>query len=265
MEDIIQKTLTSLRKRGLKGWAVKTVEDARETILEIVPPEATTIGLGDSSTVRQIEIIEALRARGVHVINPFDPNNNNITVEKNFENTIWPMFEATVCDVFMTGTNAVTEDGKIVNTDGVGNRVSGMVWGHPVSILVVGRNKIVKDIEAALNRIKDVIAPEHISCKIGEGKGPPCTATKVCTDCSGEKRVCAITTIIEHKPLFTDINVVIIDQDLGLGWDRSWPQERINNIMEHHMKFMCPLPPKGAEKSTLDELWKMIKQRQRGN
>ena len=266
MDETIAKTLKGLKKRGLKGWLAENKEEAQKTILDLVPLDAT-LGLGDSSTVRQIGIIERLQAKGVRVINPFDPKKDNSTVEANFENTFWPMIEATVCDVFMAGMNALTEDGKIVNIDGVGNRVAGMIWGHPMTILVVGRNKIVKDLETALERIKDVIAPEHISRKIGEGgrgKGPPCTSSRECFECSGEKRVCAVTTIIEHKPLFTDIHVVIVDQDLGLGWDSSWPQERISAIADYHMKFVCPLPPKGGDKSTINGLLNMAKSKQRG-
>ena len=186
MNDLVIRTLKSLKKRGMKSWLASDVEEARETMLGMVSPDAT-VGVGDSSTVRQIGIIEALKARGVRVINPFDPNKENKTLELNFTDTFWPMLEATVCDVFLTGANGLTEDGKIVNIDGVGNRVAGTVWGHPVSIIAVGRNKIVKDINAALDRIKNVIAPEHISRKEDSGKGPPCTVSKECHDCSGGK------------------------------------------------------------------------------
>ena len=71
-----------------------------------------------------------------------------------------------------------------------------------------------------------------------------------CRDCRGEKRVCAVTTVIEHKPLTTEINVVIVDEDLGLGWDRSWPAERIDAIARKHDPFVCPLPKMGARRRT---------------
>ena len=93
MNDLVIRTLKSLKKRGMKGWLASDVEEARETMLGMVSPDAT-VGVGDSSTVRQIGIIEALKARGVRVINPFDPNKENKTLELNFTNTFWPMLEA---------------------------------------------------------------------------------------------------------------------------------------------------------------------------
>jgi hypothetical protein len=173
-----------------------------------------------------------------------------------FEVLFWPSLVASVCEVFLAGTNAVTEDGKIVNVDGAGNRVSGMFWGHQKSILVVGKNKIAKNFGEALRRIKNTIAPEHIRRK---GGSPPCTIKGHCMDCSGKERICAVTTIIEHKPITTEINVVIVDQDLGLGWDKSWPRERVDAISEQHEKFMCPLPPTTAERTDIAELWKMAR------
>lgn len=252
-----------MKKQGINGYLALNAKEAREIITSIIPTDAT-VGIGDSSAVRQIGIIESLKEAGQRVINPFDPNNVSTTVEENFQHTFWPMVEATVCDVFMTGSNALTEGGKIVNVDGVGNRVAGMVWGHPTTILVVGKNKIVQNLKEALARLKKVIAPQHVFFKEGQGNGPPCTVTRECLGCYGVQRVCAVTTIIEKKPLFTDIHVVIVDQDLGLGWDPSWAKERIDKIKEHHKKFMCPLPQGERSKETLDKLLKMAKQKLKG-
>jgi hypothetical protein len=259
MEQLIKKTAKSLEKRGIKSWAAPHAEAARKVILEIVSSDAT-VGIGDSSTVRQIGVIEALKARGNQVNNPFDPMKEIKDLQSNFDYLFWPSIEASICDVFLTGSNALTEDGKIVNVDGAGNRVAGMFWGHPVSILVVGKNKIVKNLDEALKRIKNVVAPEHIRRK---GMSSPCTKTGRCHDCLGEERVCAVTTIIERRPVMTEIHVVIVNEDLGLSWDRSWPQERVNRIIARHEKFMClcPLPRTVLKKIDIGELWRMAKQK----
>jgi hypothetical protein len=254
MEQSTKMTLKALKKRGFKEWFANSADEAREVITGIIFPEAV-VGIGDSSTVRQIGVIEALQARGNLVINPFNPTAEIKDLQTHFDYSFWPMIEATVSDIFLTGTNALTEDGIIVNVDGVGNRVSGMFWGHPVSIVVVGKNKLARNLEEALKRIKNVVAPEHIRRK---GGSPVCTKTGRCHDCSGEKRICAITTLIERKPLFTEINVVVVDEDLGLSWDRSWDQKRINSIVNRHEKFMCPLPP-GTGPSTKDDLLSMAR------
>jgi hypothetical protein len=257
MEGMIEKTIESLKKRQIKGWAPGSAGEAREMILGIVPSDAV-VGIGDSSSVRQIGIINALKTQGHRVINPFDPTKEIQDFQTHFDYGFWPMIEATVCDVFLTGTNALTEDGKIVNVDGAGNRVAGMFWGHPKTILVVGANKIVKNLDEALDRIKNVIAPEHIRRK---GAEAPCAKTGRCQDCLGERRVCAVTTIIERRPVHTEIHVVIVNEDLGLGWDRAWPAERINRIVSRHEEFMalCPLPTCILEKGNNEKLWEMAK------
>lgn len=262
IDPVIDKTIKSLEKRLIVGWAARNAVHAREIICQIVPSQAV-VGIGDSSSVRQIDVVEALKARGHTVINGFDLSREIKDVQTHFEYGFWPMLEATVCDVFLTGTNALTEDGKLVNVDGNGNRVAGMIWGHPVCILVLGKNKIVKDLDQALDRIKNVIAPEHIRRK---GAPSPCTKTGRCHDCVGETRVCAVTTIIERKPVHTQINVVIVDDDLGLGWDRSWPETRIDRIVKNHEAFMslCPLPSCILEKGNNEKLWNMARQKKAG-
>jgi hypothetical protein len=135
-----------------------------------------------------------------------------------------------------------------------------MFWGHPLSVLIVGRNKIVKNLDEALDRVKNVIAPEHIRRK---GAPTPCTKSGRCHDCGGPARVCAVTTIIERKPVHTDIHVIIVNEDLGLGWDRSWPEERIKSIVARHEELMslCPLPACILEEGNNEKLWKMTKAR----
>lgn len=260
MEKTIEKTLKALRKRSLKGWHAETAEAAKELILKLIPADAM-VGIGDSSTVRQLRIIEALRERGTTTINPFDIAKIPTDPQSYFEFLFWPSLAASVCDVFLTGSNAVTEDGRIVNIDGAGNRVSGMFWGHQRSVIVVGMNKIAKNLDDALTRIKNVIAPEHIRRK---GGSPPCTKTGECQDCSGERRICAVTTIIDHKPLTAEINVVIVNRDLGLGWDKSWPRERIARIAGEHDPFVCRLPKEVAERTDMKDLWQMARQKTGG-
>jgi hypothetical protein len=259
MDLTIEKTIKGLKKRLIKGWKAADASEARDIVAKIVPKDAV-IGVGDSSSVRQIRVIEALKERGNRVINGFDLSHEIKDLKSHFEYGFWPMIEATVCDVFLTGSNAVTEDGRIINIDGNGNRVAGMFWGHPISILVVGSNKIVKNLDEAMDRVKNVICPEHLRRK---GAPSPCTKTGRCHDCLGEARVCAVTTIIERKPVHAEIHVVIVEEDLGLGWDRSWSEDRINSIVNHHEEYMslCPLPACILEKGNNEKLWQMARKK----
>jgi L-lactate utilization protein LutB len=232
-DKVIEKTLKAFKLRLLEGHFAKDREDARKQILDLIAVDRT-VGIGDSSSVRQVDVIRALKSRGTPVINPFDPDLKVKDAQGFFEYLFRPSLEATVCDVFLTGTNAVTEDGRLLNIDGAGNRVAGMFWGHPLSIIVVGKNKIVKDLDEAFQRVKNVVAPEHLRRR---GASSPCTITGKCHDCLGPERICAVTTIIEHKPIQTEIHVIIVNEDLGLSWSRDWPEDRIESISNEHARF----------------------------
>jgi hypothetical protein len=97
-------------------------------------------------------ILDRLRERGTKILNSFEPKPEEMEIHDYRRGRVRTMKEATVCNAFLTGSNALTEDGRLVNVDAVGNRVAGMFWGHPLSILVVGRNKIVRDLDEAFER-----------------------------------------------------------------------------------------------------------------
>jgi hypothetical protein len=236
----IKKCLTSLRSRHIHGMFAGNSEDATQRILNLIPQDAI-VGIGDSSTIVQLGLLQRLKERKLKVLNPFEPKEHPINPKEAYEYTEKTSREATLCDVFLTGTNAITQDGRLVNVDAVGNRVAGMFWGHPISIIVVGRNKIVRDLDEAFDRIRNTIAPNHVRLRTAESTGKktktPCAETGKCQDCRSRDRVCNIFTIIEGKPLRTDLNVIIVNEDLGLGWDPSWAKNRIQQILDNHKKW----------------------------
>ena len=120
-------------------------------------------------------------------------------------------------DFFLSGLNAVTLDGKIVNTDGGGNRVSGFILGPKKVIAVTGINKIVPNLEAALERIKSTAAPINAHRHyIKHGmEAPPCAVTGVCVDCRHPRRICNYTLIVEYQTR-PRIEVVIVGEELGI-------------------------------------------------
>jgi len=241
MEAEIEKTLSSLRSRHISGIFAEDHGEANRKVLDLIPSEAT-VGIGDSTSMRQLGILPALRKRGTKILNPFEPKGGEISVDEFRKRNARVRRDATLCDVFLTGTNALTQDGRLVNLDATGNRVAGMFWGHPLSIVVVGKNKIVKDLEEALHRIRTLIAPTHFRIRCAELGGrkreTPCVTTGKCADCRATDRGCNIFTIIEGKPTQTNLNVILVNQDLGLGWDPSWPQERITGILESYRKLV---------------------------
>jgi len=245
----IEKLLAALKARHIKGIFAEDMEEGRLKIKDLIPSGAT-VGIGDSTAIRQMGLPEVLMERGTKVLDAFGLQEKALSSEDFWEMHARTVRQATVCDVFLTGTNAITRDGKLVNVDAVGNRVAGMFWGHPLSIVVVGKNKIVGDLDEALHRIRNVIAPNHArirSAELGGGKmKAPCTKTGTCSDCRAIDRICNIFTIIESKPYQTELTVVIVNEDLGLGWDTSWPESRISRIIENYKKSVWVPPGDGS-------------------
>jgi hypothetical protein len=214
----IEIVLKSLKENRFN--LVEFVEDANivtKLVLDMIPLKAS-VGVPGSVTVRQIGLVAQLKARGTSVIDVTAPSNFA------FEELARQALHA---DILLTSSNAITLDGKLVNIDGTGNRVAGIAFGPKRVILVIGTNKIVRDVEEAIWRIKNVIAPYHGRAR---GKKTPCAINGYCTDCSSSERMCNITTIIEKRPSFSDITILLVGKDLGLGWNPSWSRERIERI-----------------------------------
>jgi len=241
MDAEIERSLAALRKRHINGLFADNVEEGRRKILGLIPLDAV-VGIGDSTALRQMGLPQVLRERGTKVLDGFDIQDQHARPKDAMERHARSIREATISDVFLTGTNAITQDGRLVNVDAVGNRVAGMVWGHPLSIVVVGRNKIVRDLDEAFHRIRNITAPNHVRIRSAELGGrkvkSPCVKTGECSDCRTIDRICNIFTIVEGKPFQTDLTVLIVNEDLGLGWDTSWPASRITRIIEEYKKFV---------------------------
>jgi hypothetical protein len=245
-KEKIQITIAALRRRGFDARFAENREAARKIVLDMVPQD-WIVGCGDSATIRSIGVLQDLADLGNRVLNPFfQPK---IMREKP-QPTPLRVFKQTVmgCDVFLASSNAVTQDGKIVNIDGGGNRVAGMIFGPLRTILVVGRNKIVQDVDEALHRIKNEIAPVH-SRTTGINLGKLCAEAGKCVEpetfCEPGVRACNIIVILEGKPpdVWREIVVILVDEDLGLGWDPAWPQERKDKIYADYKAFTPPHRP----------------------
>jgi len=224
MESVIQ----ALKQNNYAVTYVDKAKDAVPIILEMIPPDAS-IEMAGAASVSQLGILDLLRRRG----------NKGLDFPKPGE------FPTTRRDILLVSTNAVTLDGKLVNTDGMGNRVAGMIFGVKKVILLIGANKIVRDVEEALDRIQHTISPYHAKYI---GLTTPCALTETCSDCDSPQRICNATTILLKKPPSVDFSIVLTGDDLGLGWDPDWPEDRIEKIKAAYRaemeKFRAMLPPR---------------------
>jgi hypothetical protein len=226
----MEETLKNLLANNFDAKFAENSDVVKQIVLGSISKDAI-VGVGDSATVRQIGIIEELEKKGIRILNPFSKelttDHAKTMVRDNISRQIFS------CDVVVCGTNAVTRDGKLVNIDAVGNRVASMIFGPRRIFIVAGKNKVVKDVSEALYRIKNLIAPFHARTK---GFATPCAQTGRCSDCSAPKRICSVTSIIEKRPWRTEISVILVDEDLGLSWDKAWPEDRIGRIKSNYEK-----------------------------
>jgi len=208
--DVVDQTLRAFKKNKIEAVFVGSRQEALRSIMNRIP-QGSVIGAADSTTLKEIGVFEELKRRNFTVYWPFDeavPKEERRNTER----------KALLTDVFLSGSNAITMDGKIVNVDATGNRVAGMIFGPKKSIVVVGINKIVENLDKALERAKNIAAPLNAK-RIWEERDwelLPCVGVGRCVDCDAENRICNITTIIEKKPRAIDITLIIVGEELGL-------------------------------------------------
>jgi hypothetical protein len=221
-KNLAAVAIKNFEKRHLNAQYVSTGPEAVSKILELIPKGAI-VGAADSETLEQIGVFPALRQRGKNkIIRPLLRNADGHLV-KGHESIDKMMRKVLLADVFICGTNAITLDGKVVNIDGGGNRVAPMIFGPEKVIVVVGANKIVKDVDAALGRIKQICAPMN-AMRHGfqhhdvEFLDLPCARAGVCLDCRQPQRICNFTSIIEGESHWSSgrMNIIIIGESLGL-------------------------------------------------
>ena len=206
----LEKCQDALAKNNFIPFIAQSCEAALAIILEEILPlvKAETVSWGDSMSMRATGILEAIEKReDVSLLKTFEPG-----VPR--DEIIERRRQALLVDLFFTGSNALTENGQLVNLDMVGNRVAGLTFGPKHVVVVVGRNKIVPDVAAAMERIKNYAAP--VNAIRHPGFKTPCIKTSTCMDCSSPDRICNTWTITEKSFPKGRIKVILVNQDLGL-------------------------------------------------
>lgn len=203
----VNKTLKALTKNGFNACYVSNQKEAIKKIIRMVPENAI-VGLGGSVTLREMRIPQILNDRGNIVADHWRVREEGATYEEVLE----VRRRQINSDIFITGTNAITETGMLVNIDGGGQRVAATVFGPGQVIVVCGVNKIVRDLDEAIWRARNIAAP--INAKRLNRK-TPCVQTGRCEDCESPERICNVTTIMHRKPSVTSVTVILVGEKLG--------------------------------------------------
>jgi hypothetical protein len=205
----LEEVVEALRGNHFDAHVVADLAGAKALVLDRILAEAApaTVSFGGSMTLVATGLPEALKNRPELTV--IDTLERLPTPEQAYERRR----QALLADLFLTGTNAVTEGGVLVNLDMIGNRACAIAFGPRRVVVLVGRNKIVADVDAAIRRIKEYAAPVNA---MRLDKKTPCVATSRCQDCGSPDRICNVWTITEKSFPRKRISVICINQDLGL-------------------------------------------------
>lgn len=198
-----EQLIKALKARHFDAYYCSTKQAAAQQIISLIPRK-DIVSWGGSMTMEALGIIQQVKMEGWKVIDRDSAQDK--------EERIQLMRQAFLCDTYLTGTNAITEDGELVNVDGNGNRAAAMMFGPKSVIIACGMNKVVKDIPAALSRARNYAAPVNAQRFDIQ---TPCKLTGACADCKNAESIC---TYIVHTRLCKPagrIKIVLIGENLG--------------------------------------------------
>lgn len=198
-----EKLCEKLQSRGFAVYYCATGEEALQKALELIPA-GSVVSWGGCHSAEEIGLLEAVRQGQYQVL---DRN-----TAKTPEERVAIMKQALTCDVFLTGTNAITEDGELVNVDGNGNRVAAMTYGPDSVIVIAGMNKLTKTVMDAANRARTVAAP--INAQRFDLQ-TPCKVDGMCHDCNVPDSICTYVVRTRRCKPAGRIKVILVGEELG--------------------------------------------------
>ncbi len=213
--DRISRTTKALEANNFEVYTVPDKEAAREKVEQLLPL-GCKIGAGGSETLNECGILTLIRDKKYHFIDRYE---KGLTAEQARSRHI----EALSADVFVSGTNAVTEAGELYNVDGNGNRIAAIAFGPKSVIIVAGANKIVKDIDEASRRVKAIAAPANTKrlgiksyCEsVGECKALSNGECGMTDGCASDSRICCDYLILARQRVKNRIKVILVEESLG--------------------------------------------------
>lgn len=193
----------NLQSRHFDAYYCATKEEALSKALDLIPKDAT-VGWGGAYSAMQIGLMDALNKGPYRTI-----DRDKCKTQEEKQQAAKDCFSA---DVFLTGANALSLDGQMVNIDGNGNRIGAVIYG-PTSVLVIaGMNKVEENLDAAIRRARTVAAPINEQRFLGN---TPCAVTGVCADCKSENCICNHIVVTRHCRPIGRIKFILVGEDLG--------------------------------------------------
>lgn len=202
-----EKVVLGLKKRFFDAYYVDTKEQALQKAVELIPL-TDVISWGGSMSVLEVGLIDHLLKNEYHVINR--------DLASNKEEKIEILKQAMYCDTYLMGANAMTEDGQLVNIDCIGNRVAALMFGPKNVVIIVGVNKVVKTVDEAIERAREIAAPINMQRVAGNGlRQTPCFSSGSCHDCISKDSICSHIVITRLCNPQKRIKVIVVGESLG--------------------------------------------------
>ena len=212
MNTIIENTIKNLEKNNIEAFYVESKEDVVPLIEKLVP-QGSTVAVGGSVSLDESGVLSHLRSGRYEFFDRYAQGLSREEVMEVYRKSFG-------VDAYFCSSNAVTEEGELYNVDGNANRISAIAFGPKNVIMVVGVNKIVKNIDEAVKRVKTIAAPKNcrrLDCRTfcfekghcmdmdgGMGKG-----------CDSPQRICRHYLVSAKQAVMGRIKVIIVNEELG--------------------------------------------------
>ena len=203
-EKKIEKTIKNLEKNNIKGYYAKSNNELIN-IIKHIAKEGEMVSVGGSITLFETNVIDLLRSGRYNFLDRYKENLTPDDIKEIYRKAFY-------ADTYFSSVNAITEEGEIFNVDGNGNRVAAMLYGPDKVILVVGVNKIVKNIDEAIKRNKYLSGPANAKRL---NMNTPCAKVGYCMECQSDDRICCEYTVIKRQRSANRMNVIFINDILG--------------------------------------------------
>jgi len=215
MEQVIQQVMERLKKNNMEPYFVERKEEVTPLVASLLR-EGDTVAVGGSVTLTECEVLAHLRSGRYRFLDRYAPGLTQEAMQEIHRGAFG-------ADAYLCSCNAVTLDGELYNVDGNGNRVGAIAYGPASVIVVVGKNKLVPDLAAAVQRVKSIAAP--LNCK-RLGNRTPCAETGRCISldrgetamtagCASPGRVCCEYLVSGRQKIKDRIKVILVGEALG--------------------------------------------------
>ena len=199
-ELLAQTVIKGLESRNMSGYYAASREEALQLALSLIP-KGSSVTMGGAMSAHEIGLVEAVKGLDYRFID-----------REAYTDRRAAMLAAYDADVFLSSTNAMTEDGILVNIDGNANRVSAIAQGPKKVVIIAGMNKVCKDLDAAMKRARNVAAPINAQ---RFGLNTPCSKTGTCMDCKSPDTICCQFLITRYSRHAGRIHVILVNDNLG--------------------------------------------------